>query len=112
MYTEPLNASQIAHNFRILKQRYQLLDPSCAQCTFEIPSNDLTYSIFECPTPTPTETPTLTPTNTQTPTETPTNTPTNTETPTQTPTLTPTNTASETPTNTDRKSTRLNSSHT
>ena len=69
MYTEPLNASQIAHNFRILKQRYQLLDPSCAQCTFEIPSNDLTYSIFECPTPTPTETPTQTPTNTETPTE-------------------------------------------
>jgi hypothetical protein len=126
MYTEPLNASQIKHNFRILKFKYNLLDPDCLNCRITIPGNDLTYilipdndlyylsipandlyyEIIE-PTPTPTNTPTntTTPTNTQTPTPsitptntvTPTNTPTNTETPTITPTVTPTNT----PTNTN-----------
>ena len=120
MYLEPLNASQIKHNFRILKNRYGLLDPDCPNCRIVIPNNDLYYvtlpcndliylslpcndlgyELYNCPTPTitPTNTTTPTPTNTETPTETPTNTPTNTETPTETPTNTPTNT--ETPTNT------------
>jgi hypothetical protein len=31
-YTEPLNASQIAHNFSILKEKYNLLDPDCVDC--------------------------------------------------------------------------------
>ena len=102
MYTEPLNASQIKHNFRILKPRYNLLDPECTNCTIIVPSNDLmiysfpcddfTYSLYVCPTPTPTNTPT----NTQTPSNTPSDTPTST--PTITPTETPTNTPSETPT--------------
>ena len=127
MYTEPLNASQIKHNFRILKFKYNLLDPDCLNCRIAIPANDLTYLIipdndlyylsipandlyYELipPTPTPTPTNTQTPTNTpsetptQTPTVTPTNTPTNTETPTNTPSETPTNTPTntETPTNT------------
>jgi hypothetical protein len=93
MYTEPLNAGQIGHNFRILKNKYNLLDPSCPDC-FVI--------ILPTPTPTQTSTPTETPTNTPTPSETPTQTPTETptETPTNTPTETPTNTPSETPTNT------------
>ena len=43
MYTEPLNASQIKHNFRILKLKYNLLDPDCLDCRIAIPSNDLTY---------------------------------------------------------------------
>ena len=120
MYTEPLNASQIAHNFRVLKTRYDLLNPDCPDCRIVVPDNDLTYLAFpcndlyyellDCPTPTPTVTSTvtptitLTPTNTETPTQTPTITPTisltptNTETPTQTPTITPT--ISLTPTNT------------
>ena len=126
MYTEPLNASQIAHNFRVLKGRYDLLDPNCPNCRIIVPDNDLTYlafpcndlyyELYECPTPTPTVTPTVTPTITLTPTvsptssitptvtETPTNTPTpsitQTQTPTITPTETPTNTPTETPTNT------------
>jgi hypothetical protein len=124
MYTEPLDAGQIAHNFRILKNRYNLLDPNCPNCRIIIPSNDLYYlslpcndlgySMYACPTPTPTvtstvtptvtETPTNTPTSSVTPTNTPTNTPTETitQTPTntETPTETPTNTPSETPTNT------------
>ena len=84
MYTEPLNASQIAHNFRILKNRYQLLDPNCLECVLDIPPNDLTYTLIECPTPTPTQTSTTTqtPTNTNTPTNTTTSTPTPTSTPT------------------------------
>jgi hypothetical protein len=128
MYVEPLNASQVKHNFRILKNRYTLLNPECPDCTIIIPSddleylplpcndldllplpcNDLEYDLYPCPTVTPTTTPTNTPTLTPTPTVTTTNTvtPTNTETPTPTPTVTttntvtPTNTPSETPTNT------------
>lgn len=92
MYIEPLNAGQIKHNFRLLKDKYDLLNPDCINCVIAIPANDLLYTLNPCPTPTPTITPTITPTNTETPTNTPT------ETPTNTPTITPTNT--ETPTNT------------
>jgi hypothetical protein len=119
MYTEPLNASQIKHNFRILKYKYDLLDPNCLNCRIIIPNNDLIYisvpcndlgyTLYPCPTitPTMTQTQTPTPTNTTTQTETPTNTPT--ETPTQTPTETMTPTPSvtvgltptATPTNTE-----------
>ena len=73
MYLEPLNASQIKHNFRILKNRYGLLDPDCPNCRIIIPNkdliyqslpcNDLGYEMYNCPTPTPTVTPTLTPTS-------------------------------------------------
>jgi hypothetical protein len=120
MYTEPLNASQIKHNFRILKFKYNLLDPDCLNCRIAIPANDLTYILipnndlyylsipandlyYEIiqPTPTPTNTPTNTTTPTNTPSETPTQTPTNTETPTNTPTVTPTETTTMTPTNTE-----------
>ena len=126
MYTEPLNASQIKHNFRILKLRYNLLDPDCLNCRITVPTNDLVYLFtpcndlyyisvpcndlyydsIPCPTSTPTNTPTNTatetptPTNTETPTETPTSTPTNTPTNSETPTETPTSTPTETPTNT------------
>jgi len=82
MYTEPLNASQVKHNFRILKNRYSLLDPDCPNCRIVIPNNDLYpvtlpcndliylslpcndlgYEMYNCPTPTPTLTPTVTPT--------------------------------------------------
>jgi hypothetical protein len=115
MYVEPLNASQVKHNFRILKNRYTLLNPECPDCVIIVPANDLTYELIPdndlnyelipdndltyeliAATPTPTPTPTLTPTPTVTTTNTVT--PTNTETPTSTPTNTPTNT--ETPTNT------------
>jgi hypothetical protein len=112
MYTEPLNASQIAHNFRVLKTRYDLLNPDCPDCRIVVPDNDLTYlafpcndlyyELFDCPSPTPTVTPTisLTPTNTETPTQTPTITPTISLTPTNTPTETLTPTVTETPTET------------
>ena len=88
MYTEPLNAAQIKHNFKILENKYDLLNPDCLDCRITIPTNDLYYEIIN-ETPTPTVTPTITPTPTVTTTNTPTLTPTNTETPT--PTITPTN---------------------
>jgi surface protein len=122
MYVEPLNASQVKHNFRILKNRYTLLNPECPDCTIIIPNddleylplpcNDLEYDLLPCPTSTPTNTPTITETPTNTPTSTltptptttvgltPTSTETQTPTPTNTPSVTPTNTPSVTPTNT------------
>ena len=118
MYVEPLNASQVKHNFKILKNRYGLLNPECPNCVIVVPANDLTYVLIPdndldyelipdndltyeliAATPTPTPTPTLTPTNTVT--STPTVTPTNTETPTNTPTNTVTSTPTVTPTNTE-----------
>jgi hypothetical protein len=110
MYTEPLNASQIKHNFRILKPRYNLLDPDCPNCRvtppssdliyISVPCNDLGYNYYECPPPTPTNTPTisLTPSNTPTISVTPSNTFTPSETPTQTPTIGPTSNPTPTPT--------------
>jgi len=106
MYTEPLNASQIKHNFRILQYRYNLLNPDCLDCRIAIPSNDLYY--IEIPsddlyylsipandlyyeTIEPSATPTNTPTVTQTPSPTPT------IGTTQNPTPTPTTTPSSTP---------------
>jgi hypothetical protein len=83
MYTNPLNVSQIKHNFKLLKDKYKLLDFDCVDCTviFPTPTPSVTPTNTPTPTETPTNTPTETPTNTPTPTETPTNTPTPTETP-------------------------------
>ena len=82
MYTEPLNASQIRHNFLLLKNKYNLLDPNCLNCRIFIPNNDLLYisvpcndlgylmvpcnDLFSSFYPCPTNTPTITPTNTPT----------------------------------------------
>ena len=60
MYTEPLNAAQIKHNFRILKDKYDLLNPDCLNCQIVIPSCDFVYQEIQ-PTSTPTPTPTPTP---------------------------------------------------
>ena len=94
MYVEPLDASEVYHNFSLLKDRYNLLDPKCPNCVVIIPTATPTPSVTLSPTetttqtPTPSETPTETPTPTNT--ESPTQTPTNTESPTTTPTQTPT----------------------
>ena len=87
MYIEPLNAAQIKHNFKILKDKYDLLNPDCPNCRIPVVSPTPTNTVTPTNTPTPTETPT--PTITETPTSTPTPTPTNTLTPTITPTVTP-----------------------
>ena len=94
MYTEPLNAGQIKHNFRILKDKYSLLNPDCLNCRIAIPPNDLYYELIEpTPTPTPTNTSTPTPTIPASPTPTPTIPPTPTQTPTNGITQTPTPTS-------------------
>lgn len=112
MYVEPLNASQVWHNFKLLKTRYGLLDPKCPDCFVILPSPTPTSSVTPTPTNTQTTTQTpsqtasatptasvgQTPTATETQTPTPTVTPTNTETPTQTPSVTPTQTPTVTPT--------------
>jgi len=36
MYSEPLNASQIKHNFFVLKDRYNLLNPDCPKCDIDV----------------------------------------------------------------------------
>ena len=100
-YSEPLDASMIQHNFRLLKDKYFLLDLNCVDCSIPpTPSNSATPT----PTPTITSSPTLTPSNTVTPTQTATNTPTPSITPTNTstPLVTESNTSTptETPTNT------------
>ena len=104
MYTEPLNAAQIKHNFRLLKSKYNLLNPDCPSCVPPLPSPTPSNTAQPTPTPTPTLyiSPTPTQTSTQTPTTTQTPTPTTTAgvtpTTTETPTPTPTNTPSVTPT--------------
>ena len=47
MYTEPLNAAQIKHNFKILENKYDLLNPDCLNCRIDIPANDLYYEIID-----------------------------------------------------------------
>lgn len=61
MYTEPLNASQIKHNFNILKNKYNLLNFDCLDCTVILPTPQPTPTPSVTPTPTITTTPTLTP---------------------------------------------------
>lgn len=47
MYTEPLNAAQIKHNFKILENKYDLLNPDCLNCRIDVPANDLYYEIID-----------------------------------------------------------------
>jgi hypothetical protein len=104
MYTEPLNAGQIKHNFRILKDKYNLLNHDCVDCGLILPTptptNTPTTNLTPTPTPTNTTTPTVTPTvtNTSTPTVTPTPGLSPSPTSSVTPTITPTLTSTPTPT--------------
>jgi hypothetical protein len=105
MYVEPLDASQIKHNFDVLKTRYKLLNPFCPSCiTYLTPTPTPTNTNTPTTTMTPTNTITPTSTSTQTPTPTNTNTPTTTITSTLTPTPTITNTSTPTQTITPTKS--------
>jgi hypothetical protein len=46
MYIEPLDSSEVRHNFNILKTKFNLFDPFCPNCdTIFCSPNDLTYSI-------------------------------------------------------------------
>jgi hypothetical protein len=97
MYIEPLDAGQIRHNFRILKDKYGLIDPFNPD---KEPVIVITPSVSNSPTPTPTITPSVTTSTVSTPTQTPTPTTTPSITPTITPSITPTITPSITPTTT------------
>jgi hypothetical protein len=62
LYTEPLTSAQLQHNFRILKDRFNLLDFWCLECNDCYDCRlDLEVSagpdILVSPTPTPTPTP-------------------------------------------------------
>ena len=84
MYITPLSAPEVKHNFKLLKDTFDMFNPDCPDCGENFcPVDDFTFTI-NGPTPTPT--------NTTTPTPTITITPTNTETPTPTPTPTQTTT--------------------
>jgi len=72
MYTLPLTASEVKHNFKLLKNTFMMFDPDCPVCYTQC-DNDFEVVVFET---TPTPTPSITPTNTTTPTPTPTPTPT------------------------------------
>lgn len=41
MYVEPLNASEIWHNFEILKTKFQMFDPKCPNCSTGGTINDI-----------------------------------------------------------------------
>jgi len=47
MYTKPLSYPEIKHNFRILKNKFNLFDPSCPNCTSEELYNDISGSLNE-----------------------------------------------------------------
>lgn len=42
MYVEPLNSSEIVHNFNLLKTKFMLFDPRCPNCDNDI-LNDIEY---------------------------------------------------------------------
>ena len=85
MYVEPISASEVRHNFDILKDKFNMFDPFCPNCetdfcqvddfTFEITDHTTTTTTSNITTTTTTSnitpTPTITPTNTPTPTPTP-----------------------------------------
>lgn len=126
MYVEPLSAPEVKHNFKLLKDRFNMFNPDCPDCllvdctidTLNIniltptttPTVTLTPTITKTPRPSVTPTETITPTPMETPTPTATNcpiiidpTPTNTKTPTVTPTNKPTKTPTQTQTPTPTK---------
>lgn len=56
MYVEPLTSSEVKHNFKILKDRFDMFDPDCPNCdTKYCEPNDLTYTINNYTTTTTTE---------------------------------------------------------
>ena len=97
MYTEPLSADEVKHNFLLLKDKFDLFDFDCPNCDVIIPvttttttnnfttttttnnfttttttnnftTTTTTYQPTQTPTPTATQSPTPTPTQTPTPT--------------------------------------------
>jgi hypothetical protein len=45
-YTQPLSAPEVKHNFKVLKETYNMFDPDCPDCTTATCApNDFTYTI-------------------------------------------------------------------
>jgi hypothetical protein len=85
MYVEPLGAAQVQHNYRILKDKFNLFNFNCPVSACIVDEGDFTATLVLAPTPTITPTSSITPTPTVTPTNT--KTPTPTITPSATPTI-------------------------
>jgi hypothetical protein len=50
MYIEPLDGSEVRHNFDVLKNKFQLFDPFCPNCDVDFcPPNDFTYDLPDSP---------------------------------------------------------------
>ena len=55
LYVEPLNSSEVKHNFNLLKNKFEMFDPDCPNCdTKYCETNDLTYTINDYTTTTTT----------------------------------------------------------
>jgi hypothetical protein len=49
MYTEPLSADEVKHNFNLLKDTFELYNPDCPSCAAIIPDCDIEYEYcFDC----------------------------------------------------------------
>jgi surface protein len=63
MYVEPLSSDEVKHNFKLLKDTFDMFNPDCPDCGENFcPVDDFTY-VINGPTPTPTNTQTPTPTS-------------------------------------------------
>jgi hypothetical protein len=71
MYIEPLKSPQIQHNYRLLKDKFNLINLDCADTSCIVDEGDFTVTLVPAPTPTVTPTPSVTPTITITPTPSP-----------------------------------------
>ena len=78
MYVEPLGAAQVQHNYRILKDKFNLFNFNCPNNSCIVDDGDFTVILIPntTPTPTPSVTPSITPTPSIGPPTTPTPTPT------------------------------------
>jgi hypothetical protein len=48
MYVEPLSAPEVKHNFLVLKDTFNMLNPDCPDCnTIVCLPNDFTYSLVD-----------------------------------------------------------------
>ena len=55
MYVEPLDSSEIRHNFEVLKDKFNMFNPFCPDCSTTLcEPNDFTYTITDFTTTTTT----------------------------------------------------------
>jgi hypothetical protein len=50
MYVNPLSGDEVKHNFKLLKDKFEMFDPDCPNCDIEFcPPNDFTYVLPDSP---------------------------------------------------------------